>query len=337
VLAALAACQPKTGTQASDNSPPVATVDGTPISRDFYEFYIKGATGGKASADLSPQQRTLALDNLIRARVVAEEAAKEGIDKSGDTVYLLELTRLNVLQQAVEERYLKDRKPTEQELRAEYETQISTAPKTEYHARHILVATEPFAQKIIERLEKGEKFEALAKSESMDPSKTNGGDLPWFTPDRMVPEFSGAVMALKPGEYTHKPVQTQFGWHVIQLLDTRELTPPPFEQVRQRLEQVVQAKKFRMYSDELMHNSKIERFIDQTGPSQTPTPGQPSTPGQAPAPNPAPTPGQASPPAGQAPSSSQTPPAAGAAGTSSGAASGASAGAAAGSATPQKK
>src|SRR5690242_18319690 len=108
VLAALAACQPKPAVQPTDNSPPVATVDGFPISHDFYEFYIKGATGGKASADLPPQQRTLALDNLIRARVVAEEAAKEGLDKSGDTVYLLELTRLNVLQQAVQERYLKD-------------------------------------------------------------------------------------------------------------------------------------------------------------------------------------------------------------------------------------
>jgi peptidyl-prolyl cis-trans isomerase C len=316
VLAALAACQPKTGGQTTDNSPPVATVDGTPISRDFYEFYIKGVTGGKAAADLSPQQRAVALDNLIRARVVAEQAAKDGLDKSGDTVYLLELTRLNVLQQSVQERYLKDRKPTEQELRAEYETQIATAPKTEYHARHILVATEPFAQKIVERLEKGEKFDVLAKSESMDPSKTNGGDLGWFTPDRMVPEFSGAVMALKPGEYTHKPVQTQFGWHVIQLLDTRELTPPPFDQVRQRLEQVVQAKKFRLYTDELMHNSKIERFVDQTGGS-----GQGPAPGQAPTPSQAPTPGQAP---------SQPPPPAGASGSSSGAA-------ATGSATPEKK
>ncbi|MBV8909298.1 MAG: peptidylprolyl isomerase [Gammaproteobacteria bacterium] len=319
MIAALAACQQRTGRQATDNSPPVATVDGTSISRDFYEFYIKGITGGKASADLSPQQRALALDNLIRAQVVSEEAAKEGLEKSGDTVYLLELTRLNVLQQAVQERYLKDRKPTEQELRAEYETQISTAPKTEYHARHILVATEPFAQKIVERLDKGEKFDALAKSESMDPSKTNGGDLGWFTPDRMVPEFSGAVMALKPGEYTHKPVQTQFGWHVIQLLDTRQLTPPPFDQVRQRLEQVVQAKKFRLYSDELMHNSKIERFIDQTGPSPAATPGQPSSP--PPASGQAPTPGQAPSP--------QTPSAPGTSGASGGAA-------AAGSSTPEK-
>src|ERR1700687_3178792 len=197
-LAALGACQPKTGVTTGDTSPPVATVNGSPISRDFYEFYIKGITG-KSSAELPPQQRELALDNLIRARLVGEEAVKEGLDKSSDTAALLELLRLNVLQQPVSNRYLKDRTPTEQELRAEYETQIADMPKQEYHARHILVATEPFAEKIVARLDKGEKFDALAKQESMDSSKSNGGDLGWFTPDRMVGEFSGAAGALTAG------------------------------------------------------------------------------------------------------------------------------------------
>ena len=307
-LAALAACQPKTaGTAINDNSPAVATVNGVPITRSFWEFYIKGITGGKSPADLTADQRSQALDNLIRAQVVADHATRDGLDRSGDTAYMLELARLNVLQQAVEERYLKDREPTEQELRAEYETQLAAMPKTEYHARHILVATEPFAQKIIERLNKGEKFEALAKSESMDSSKNNGGDLGWFTPGRMVPEFAGAVMALKPGEFTHSPVQTQYGWHVIQLLETREVTPPPFDQVRQRLVQVVQAKKFRIYQDELMRNAKIEKFPDRLAGNVTPgapgtaapvapgtppaaAPGVAPTPPAAPAPTPAPTP-----------------------------------------------
>ena len=302
VLAALGACQPKTAATGGDLSPPVATVDGSSISRDFYEFYIKGISG-KTSAELTPEQRNLALDNLIRARLVAEEAAKEGLDKSSDTAALLELSHLNVLQQAVSDRYLKDRKASEQELRAEYETQLGSTPRQEYHARHILVATEPFAEKIVARLEKGEKFDELAKRESMDPSKSSGGDLGWFTPDRMVPEFSGAVIALKPGEYTHKPVQTQFGWHVIQLVDRRELTPPPFEQVRQRLEQIVQNKKFRGYTDELMKNAKIQRFLDKApsgqaaagsagGTGAAPSAATPAAPAGAPS-TPAPTPSPA--------------------------------------------
>jgi len=295
-LAAVTACQPKSAGTITDNSPPVATVNGAPISRNFYDFYIKGITGGKSPADITAEQRGLALDNLVRAQVVAEQADKDGLDKSGDSAYMLELARLNVLQQAMQDRYLKDRQPTEQELRAEYETQLAAMPKTEYHARHILVATEPFAQKIIERLDKGEKFDALAKSESMDSSKNNGGDLGWFTPGRMVPEFAGAVMALKAGEYTHKPVQTQYGWHVIQLLETREVTPPPFEQVRQRLLQVVQAKKFREYQDELLRNAKVEKFLDKTAaaaPGAAPSPAAPpaaAPPPPAPTPQPAPSP-----------------------------------------------
>jgi peptidyl-prolyl cis-trans isomerase C len=144
-LAALAACQPKTaGTAVNDNSPAVATVNGAPITRSFFDFYIRGITGGKSPADLTAEQRGVALDNLVRAMVVADQANRDGLDKSGDSAYMLELARLNVLQQAMQERYLKDRQPTEQELRAEYETQLAAMPKTEYHARHILVATEAF-------------------------------------------------------------------------------------------------------------------------------------------------------------------------------------------------
>ena len=282
-LVALAACQPKTATTAAavtDTSAPIASVNGAPITRDFYEFYIKGITG-KGSAELTPAMRTTALDNLIRAKLIGEQAAKDGLDKNADTANLLVLSRLQVLEQAEQDKYLKDRNATEQELRAEYETEISQMPKLEYHTRNILVATEPFATNVVQRLEKGEKFEALAKSTSMDPSKSNGGDLPWMTPDRMPPEFSGAVLALKPGEYTHKPVKTQYGWHVIQLVETRDLAPPAYEQVKGRLEQVVQAKKFRNYMDELMRGAKIEKF------DQAPAAGSGAAGAAPPAPAPA--------------------------------------------------
>jgi len=260
--ALLAACSQK-GTQdaPASRSPPVAVVDGRPIDRDLYEFYAKGIAN-KPSSELTPEQRDQVLDNLVRASVIAEQAEKDGTAKETNTAALLELQRLNVLQQAVSEKYLKDRKATDQELRAEYETQVSQLPKLEYHARHILVATEQFAAKIVEELEKkGTKFEDVAKRESMD-SKENGGDLGWFTPDRMVKPFADAVVALKPGEYTHAPVQTQYGWHIIKLEDTREMAPPQFEQVKQRVEQMVQGKKFKAYVDELMKTAKVEKKLE---------------------------------------------------------------------------
>ena len=289
-LVALAACQQKSpsGTasesSAPSSSPTVATVDGTPISRDFYEFYIKGVTG-KTSSDLAPEQRTQALDNLIRAQLIAEEAQKESLDKQNDTAQLLKMERLNVLEQALSQKYLAGKQPTDDELKAEYDAEVAKLPKTEYHARHILVATQPFAEKIIDRLKKGEKFEDLAKSESMDSSKTNGGDLGWFTLDHMVKPFADAVAGLKDGQYTTEPVQTQYGWHVIQLLGTRPVNPPAFDQVKQRLVQVVNAKKFRDYTDDLLKTAKVETFLDAKTDSETS--GKAGAPATAPAAAPA--------------------------------------------------
>jgi peptidyl-prolyl cis-trans isomerase C len=264
-LLALAACQRGTGDGTSKKadtaaSAPVATVNGKPISREFFEFYLKGAAG-QNGGQLTPEQREQALDNLVRAHIVAQQAEKENVDEETETAALLELQRLNVLQQAVSQRYLKDKKPTEQELRQEYETQVAALPKLEYHARHILVATEDFASKLIQRLEKGANFAELAQRESMDGSKQNGGDLGWFTPDRMTKSFSEAVVALKPGEFTRKPVQTQYGWHVIKLEATRDLNPPPFDAVTQRLDQMVRAKKFDAYVDGLEKTAKVEKKL----------------------------------------------------------------------------
>jgi peptidyl-prolyl cis-trans isomerase C len=274
-LAALAACKPPGATApapasssggasapaagapaaSTDNSAPVAIVNGTPISREFFDFYAKGLAGKNTVAELTPEQKQQALDNLIRAQVIAQEANKEGLDKDPGIAALLELARLNVLQQAVSDHYLKDKKPSEQETRAEYETQVGLLPHQEYHVNHILVATEGFARKLIAELEKGANFTDVAKRESMDPSKTNGG----LTPDRIMKPFADAMVALKKGEYTHKPVQTQYGWHIIRVDDIRDVTPPTYDQVHQRLDQVVQAKKFKAYTDGLMKSAQIEK------------------------------------------------------------------------------
>jgi peptidyl-prolyl cis-trans isomerase C len=279
VVATLAACRPQTAPPASTNatstasSPastapastsgaqtaPVAIVNGTPIEREYFDFYAKGLAGKNSVGEITPEQSAQALDNLVRAQVIAQEAKKEGIDKEPATASLLQLSELNVLQQALSDRYLKDKKPTEQEVRAEYETQVGLLPHQEYHVHHILIATEGFARKLIGELEKGANFSDLAKRESMDPSKTNGGDIGWLTPDRIMKPFADAMVALKKGEFTHKPVQTQYGWHIIRLEDVRDVTPPTFDQVRQRLEQVVQAKKFKAYTDGLMTHAKIEK------------------------------------------------------------------------------
>ncbi len=277
---ALAACQPKAGAPAAaaDTSAAVATVNGQPITRDFYEYYVKSLSG-KPSAELSADIRGKLLDNMVHGEVIAQEAVRQGLDKSGDTPYTLELSRLQLLGQALGEHYLKDKKPTDAEVHADYEAYVAAAPKLEYHARHILVATEPFAEKLVQRLEHGEKFEDLAKAESMDPSKANGGDLSWIRPEQVPPEFMKAVAALKPGEFSKTPVQTPFGWHIVQLVETRPLAPQSFDDRKQRIEQELERKKFKDYVDELMRSAKITRTLDQgTAGSAAAAPPAPATP-----------------------------------------------------------
>lgn len=246
-------------TTAAPGDKPVATVNGTNISRDTYDYYVRN-TAGKPPSELTADQRNQLLDNLVRGEVVAQQAQKEGLDKTGDTHSLLTLSRLQILEQAGAEHYLQNRKPTDAELQAMYKQQVDAMPKTQYHARHILVANQAEAQQIIEQLKKGAKFEDLAKKDSIDPgSKNQGGDLGWFSPSNMVKPFADAVMALQKGQITPQPVQTQYGWHVIQLIDTRETPVPPFDQVKDRVTQLVQQKKFRAYQDDLLKTAKVEK------------------------------------------------------------------------------
>jgi peptidyl-prolyl cis-trans isomerase C len=255
----LAACQPKTATAPAVPVDTVATVNGTAISRNLYNDFIKAALQGKDPSTLTQAQKDEALDNLVRAELVVQQADKNGLTKDPQTLDMIELSRLNAVEQAFSENFVKENKPTEAELKKEYDIQVARLPHTEYHVSHILVSSADAATKIIAELAKGAKFEDLAKKNSSDSSKDQGGDLGWTTPDRMVKPFADAMVALKPGEYTHVPVQTQYGWHVIKLVDTRQLTPPAFDAVKDRVEQIVLGEKFKAYVDGLRAKAQIDK------------------------------------------------------------------------------
>jgi peptidyl-prolyl cis-trans isomerase C len=258
-LLLLVACK-DTKSPAGADDKPVATVDGRKISRNTFNFYAEGVSRQKFDT-LTPEKRAELLDSLIRGELIAEEAEKNGLAAQAETRAMLDLSRLDILQQASQAAYIKAHPVTDVELKAEYDSQVAAMQKTEYHARHILVATEDFARRLIDKLEHGGNFNELARKESMDTSKSNDGDLGWFTPERMVAPFAAAVRTLKVGEYTHAPVKTDFGWHVIKLEETREAAPPGFDTVKDRLGQVVEAKKFRVHTDELLKAAKLEKTL----------------------------------------------------------------------------
>ena len=247
---------------ATDNaaSPSVAVVNGVSISRADYDAFLKNLLQGKpVPPDLTAEQKNQVLDELITMQLVSTQALKDGVDKDPEVAANLDVLRMRVLSDGESQRFLKGKEPTDAELHAEYDGDISAMDKTEYHARHILVATKEKADQLIKKLKGGSKFEDVAKAESTDNSKTSGGDLGWFTATRMVKPFADAVKGLKKGETTPEPVQTQYGWHIIKLEDTREVTPPPFDQVKAQVSKNLIQKKLVAYVEEMKKNAKIDK------------------------------------------------------------------------------
>ena len=263
-LASLAACnktQQAAGPQPAAAPPAVATVNGSAITRPEYDLFVKDLLQGKQQ-ELTADQKNQVLDDLINMQLLADQAEKDGLQNDPDTVAQLHLLHEKVMADAEQQKFVKSFQPSDADLKTEYDTAVAAMDKTEYKARHILVASKEDGQQIIKKLKGGAKFEELAKTQSTDTgSKNNGGDLGWFTTSRMVKPFADAVVALKKGEITPEPVQTQFGWHVIQLEDTRDKTPPPFDQVKTQLTNQLIRKKLQAYVADLKKNAKIEKTL----------------------------------------------------------------------------
>ena len=267
IALAVSACKGPVSTGATDasapnaasasTSPAVATVNGTPISQADYDVYVKSLLQGKPQTDLTAEQKAQVLDEMITMQLVSAQAVKDGLQKDPDVAARLDVLRMRVLADAESQKFLKGKEPTDAELHAEYDSAIASMDKTEYHAKHILVDSKEKADALIKKIKGGAKFEDVAKTESSDNSKTSGGDLGWFTLARMVKPFGDAVKGLKKGEMTPQPVQTQFGWHIIKLEDTREVAPPPFDQVKAQVSNGVIQKKLQAYVADLKKDAKI--------------------------------------------------------------------------------
>jgi peptidyl-prolyl cis-trans isomerase C len=236
-------------------TPPVAVVDGTSISREAYDDYLKSLLRGKPLSDVTADEKNQVLDQMINMQLIAAQAAKDGLQKDPEVATRIDLLRTQILADAGAQKYVKNNEPSDQALHAAYD---AATDKTEYHASHILVPTKEKADQLIKKIKGGAKFEDIAKAESTDNSKANGGDLGWFTTARMVKPFGDAVKGLKKGEFTTDAVQTQYGWHIIKLEDTRDA---PFEQMKAQLTSGIMQKKFQEYIEGLKKTAKIDKKL----------------------------------------------------------------------------
>ena len=216
------------------------------IDPNVFNMYLQSRIQ-KPAEQATPQEVAAVRGELTDIYLLSDQPRAQELKDSPRIQAQLELQSRAMLAQAVATDFMERNPATEEEMRALYGEQSSRAPAEEFKARHILVETQGEATAVIAELEAGANFEELARTKSTGPSGPSGGDLGWFPPDRMVPEFSQAVMVLADGEYTKTPVQTQFGWHVILREDSREAAPPPYDSVRDVLQQQVESQKLQAY------------------------------------------------------------------------------------------
>jgi peptidyl-prolyl cis-trans isomerase C len=264
-LFALAACSPSKDAKPAEvasTGPAAATVNGVPISQRTVDLIAKqGTSSGRPD---TPETRKSIVDQLVLQVLVAQEAVKKGLDKTPEVAEQLEAIRQSVLANAYVQDFVKTQPVGDEALKAEYERIKATMSGTEYKARHILVAKEAEAKEIIARLRKDPgAFAKLAAEKSKDPgSAARGGDLGWFDLRGMVPEFGAAVSKMDKGKISEEPVKSQFGYHVIQLEDTRPIEAPSLDDVKPQLTQQLQQQAVKKQLDALKAAAKIELVGD---------------------------------------------------------------------------
>ena len=232
-----------------------ATVNGQAIPQSVYDAFV-AEQKAQGTPD-TPELQNAVKEELIRREILAQEAKKKGLDKKGNIQGQVELAKQAVLIRAFLSDYVAAHPISEAQLKAEYDVIKTNLGTTEYKARHILVADEEEAKGIIAKLDKGEKFSELAKVSKDPGSKDKGGELGWSSPNSYVKPFGEALAKLKKNEYTKTPVKSDFSYHVIMLEDSRPANPPPFEQVKQQMQQRAAQQQVEQLVKELRGKAKV--------------------------------------------------------------------------------
>jgi len=235
----------------------MARVNGVAIPQSRLDFMVK-ASGMQGQED-GPELRKALRENLITEEILAQEAVKKGLDRNPDVVAQIEIAKQAALIRAFQADYIENNKVNDDTLRREYDMLKVQMGDKEYKARHILVERESEARDIIANLKRGGDFARIAAEKSLDEgSKTSGGELNWSPPAAYVRPFAEALTRLQKGRLSDEPVQTNFGWHVIELLDTRTMDVPAFDEVKENMRQRVLQREFAAFVQDLRAKAKVE-------------------------------------------------------------------------------
>jgi peptidyl-prolyl cis-trans isomerase C len=220
---------------------------------------------GDIARQMGPQAAQLPyemiLEVAINQQLVYEAAKKDKLDSSPEVKAALKKVEAQLINQAYMQKKVRPA-VTEEAIKARYDQAVKEfVPAEEVRARHILVETEEGARSVIAELGRGVDFAELAKSRSADKgSGAMGGDLGYFVKDAMVPEFSTAAFAMRPGEVSKTAVKSQFGYHVIKVEDKRMASIPPFDQAKPAIANGIADEIQQKLMMDLRDKAKIKRF-----------------------------------------------------------------------------
>lgn len=237
----------------------VATVNGKAITQKDMDQFV--ALLVEQGAKDSPELREQVKQEMVNRMAVVQAAEKAGLDKKADVQQEIELARQGILVRALMADYLKKNPVSEADMTKEYNTiKGMEEGKQEYKVRHILVKDEQAAKDLLAQIKsKKVSFADAAKKNSIDTgSGQQGGDLGWAPSSTYVPEFAQAVEKLKKGELAAAPVQSQFGWHIIQVDDARPVTFPALNDVKPQLEEMLRQRKLAEYQQKLLKDANIK-------------------------------------------------------------------------------
>src|SRR6478672_6550713 len=238
-LAQTAAPTPKAAPKAAAAATAAPTADKQLYTQSQFDVLLKErlAQGGQDT----PEVRAAVKEELNTRELLAREAKKQGLQNTPDVKTQMDLASQTVLVRAFVTDWVKKNPVPEADLKKEYDT-----------IKGAIGDKEDDAKAIITELQKGAKFDELAKSRSKDPgSKDKGGDLDWNAPANFVKPFGDAMKTTPKGKFTPQPVQTQFGWHVIEVEDVRDAKVPGYEEVKPQLQQRLQAQWLDKYFKDL--------------------------------------------------------------------------------------
>jgi peptidyl-prolyl cis-trans isomerase C len=236
---------------------PVATVNGVQIPRSKMELVVRQQTA--RGAPDNEQLRAQIREALINNELLIQEANRNGIAKKAEVQQQIELTRQEVIANAMVAEHVRGHPISDADIQKEYERAKSQTGDREFKARHILVANEDDAKSVMADLKKGGKFDEIAQKRSLDEgTRPKGGDLDWNVPSNFDKAFSDAMVKLEKGKMTDTPVRTRFGFHIIQLDDVRAVNFPPLAQVSQQIQQRLVGQKVDALIRDLRAKAKIE-------------------------------------------------------------------------------